>query len=65
MTFLNFLYQKVESAGLLEIVLESFPNNDDSVFFTNETCKKKATPRDTITLEGLQIKISNEVVGGF
>ena len=40
MTFLNFLYQKVDSAGLSEIVLESFPNNDDSVFFTNETCKK-------------------------
>ena len=59
--FFNFLWQKLESVGLSEIVLESFPDSDNfNYFFTKKTCAKE-TPRDTITLEGLQIKITTEV----
>ena len=56
--------KKLKSVGLSEIVLESFPDSDNFGFFSKTTCTKKA-PRDTITLEGLQIKITTEVNRGF
>ena len=65
MTFYNFSCQKLESVGLSEIVIESFLDSDNfdwTMFY--KKCKKE-TPRDTITLEGLQVNITNEVNAGF
>ena len=60
MMFFNFFISKLESGDLSEIVLqESFPDSDNFDYLVQKNMYKK-TPRDKITLEGLQERSTTE-----
>ena len=56
---------KLENVGLSEIVLESFPNSDNSdYFFTQKRVKKRHQEINHISRTADK-KINNKVGGGF